>query len=126
VRSQLEEAEALMQVGKKGQFYNAALLIAWAGLEAALRHSMSALYQKTKPVTPQTLVRDSAMYGVISRDDATVIETTLKTRNSFAHGYEGVKTTANEVKKIIGIGRRVLDETNQLATNNGLHRMPQK
>jgi len=126
VKNQLREAETLLHSGKRGQFYNAAMLIAWAGLEAALRHSMSALYQKTKPVTPQTLIRDSAMYGVISRGDATVIEAAMKTRNALAHGYEGVKTTAIEIKKIITIGQRVLDETNQLAPHLGLHQMPQK
>lgn len=109
---QLEEAERLMEAGRQGQFYNASLLIAWAGLEAALRYALSTLYQKDKPITPETLVRNSIMYGVISRNDANIIESIMEIRNSVAHGYEGQGASAGDVAGIVEIGKRVLAETN--------------
>jgi Holliday junction resolvase len=84
---QLEEAQVLLRSGKQGKFKSAALMVAWAGLEAAMRYSLSALYQKEKSIASQTLIRDSAIYGVISRNDANVIESIMKTRNLMAHGY---------------------------------------
>ena len=117
--SHLKEAEALIEVDKQGQFTRAALLIAWAGLEAALRYSLSELYHRDRPLNLTSLIRDSTIYGVISRDDSDTIEAIMRKRNSVTHGYGGLVPTEEDIQKIINIGRRILLETsNQSLLNN--------
>jgi hypothetical protein len=114
---QLTEAEQVLSAGTEGQFVNAAFLVAWAGLEAAIRYSLSRLYKRDKSVSQPTLVRDAGMYGVISRQDSEFIEIAMRARNSIAHGYQDVTISKGDIRRIIEIGRRVLAETHdQLST----------
>lgn len=109
---QLAEAEQVLSAGAGGGFRNAALLVAWAGLEAAIRYTLSRQYERDKPVSLPTLVRDAGMYGVISRRDSEFIEGSMKVRNSIAHGYQGVAISKGHIRRIVEVGRKVLLEMN--------------
>ena len=122
---QLTQAESLLETGARGQFNNAALLVAWAGFEAASRFSLSQLYDKRRMATLPTLVRDGVMYGVLSRQDGEFIEKLMQVRNSVAHGYVSKAVTQKDLKRLIGIGKKVLSETmGEITPNNGLQSDP--
>jgi hypothetical protein len=122
---QLTQAENVLEAGPQGSFNNAALLVAWAGFEAAVRLSLSQLYDKDRMATLPTLVRDGVMYGVITRKDGEFIEKLMQLRNSVAHGFASKTVAQKDLKRLIGIGKRVLSETiDEMAPNKRLQSGP--
>ncbi len=113
VLERLDQAEHLLSAGSAGEFVEAALLMAWAGFEAVLRHSLSRLYDRGKPQPHASLLRDAAMYGVITRRDRQSVELAMETRNAVAHGYHVLPVEIRRVRQLIRLGRKILLETEE-------------
>ena len=105
-----EQAESVLGSGKGVAFNNASLLIAWAGIEAAIRYYLNTIYKTNDFGGPQTLIRDAVMYGIVSRKDGEFLESIMLVRNSLSHGLQGRKVLKNQVKRLIKIGKNILNE----------------
>jgi len=84
-------------------------LLAWSGLEAAMRRRTSVEgIRGARPTAPTVLIRMLYAYGVISQEELRHLDVILKTRNSVAHGFEDPKPDKNQVDYLVALGRRLL------------------
>lgn len=83
IRKKAQEAGELSYQGHK----EAALLLAWAAVEGALRRIAVNEKLLTKSKSTPELIKSLVTHGLISRSDYRNIEDWFKARNSIAHGY---------------------------------------
>jgi len=113
----LDQAEHLLGAGGDWEFAEAALLVAWAGFEAVLRLSLARLYGREKPLPPLSLLRDSIMYGVVSKEDSQAVEHAAEVRNALAHGYQPLPVEPQLARRLVELGRTILAETEREASS---------
>jgi REase_AHJR-like len=90
-------------------------LLAWSGLEAAMRHRTSVEgISHVTPTAPTVLMRMLYAYGFISQEELHQLDIILKTRNSVVHGFADPKPNRNQVDYVVAIGRRLLKEKRTL------------
>jgi Holliday junction resolvase len=104
----LDKAVRLLEVDKHEEFKEAALLLAWSGVEAAFRYALFEVYGKKGEKNVLSLIRDSVMYGVVSGVDGKNLDSLLSLRNKVAHGYSGHEVTKNKVTNLIDITKRAI------------------
>jgi hypothetical protein len=103
-----EEAEIASKAGAP----RAALLIAWAGLEAILRRVAAHSGLRSRVGTqPVVLLRELVTEGRITGTDLVVIEDLRQKRMSAAHGLSPVTIPTNIVKLIKDISNHLLSST---------------
>lgn len=84
VRDLLNEARALARAGHS----RSGLLIAWAGLEAAMRIAARANLVWNERADAWRLMRELVTEGLVSRDDYTRLTDWFRLRSAFAHGMQ--------------------------------------
>ena len=84
IAKRLEEAEQSLQVGLP----EAAFLLAWSALEAAMRALVEAHGVSVTQITsPRFLLDQTTFLGLISRDEYDELSRMLKYRNTIVHGF---------------------------------------
>jgi len=102
----IQAPEQLLELG----FAEAALLLAWASLEATLR----LLARKEDIVLdrfdPLYVLNQAVMHGIISRDEYNFLTKVMKYRNALAHGFKVVDFDRALVKELISTTQYLLQE----------------
>ena len=101
----LEEASVSLKSGA----YRAALLVAWAGLEAALRRvALRAGLQGRIGVQPSVLLRELFAVGEITPDEHRLLEQLRQLRTATAHGLAPTALQVDEVHRVVEVAHRLL------------------
>jgi len=109
----LDQAEQLSRTG----FSRAALVTAWAALEAAMRMRLRASGQKAGwGSMPREMVRELYSAGLLSPDEFQQIETALQRRTQIVHGYssqpDDSDTPEADLVRVLGdVTRRLVSES---------------
>jgi hypothetical protein len=101
----LEAAEKILGAG----FPEAALLLAWATVEAAVRLLTEEEGIELDNLTPSYLLKQAVTNGVISREDYHLLMNALKYRNALAHGFNPSDFDSALVGDLIGTAKRLLE-----------------
>jgi Holliday junction resolvase len=100
----LEAAEKLLQAG----FADAALLLAWSASEATVRLLTEQEAVVLERLAPLYILKQSAMHGVVSREEYYFLTKVLEYRNALAHGFKPMDFEPDVVKEIISMTKRLL------------------
>ena len=104
IAKRLEEAEQSLQVGLP----EAAFLLAWSALEAAMRALVEAYGIPVTHITsPRFLLDQTTFHGLISRDEYDELSRMLKYRNVIVHGFDTDGFDDELVIGLIDIVRRI-------------------
>jgi len=104
----VNKSEYLLSIENDGEFNDMALLAAWSGFEAMIRYALAEFYEKGVEKNVKSLLRDSIMYGVISREDAKFLDSLLLIRNNIAHGFYDKNIKKEKVLKLNEITYRAM------------------
>ncbi len=108
ISKSLTEAEQMARMG----FVPAAVITAWAGLEAAMRMRLRAAGQKAGWGTmPRGMLNELYSSGVLTPDDFRELEKALQLRNEIVHGFSSRGMDAGAVPLLSDIARRLLAES---------------
>jgi hypothetical protein len=111
ISEMFNEAEIAAMAGAK----RAALLLAWAGLEASLRRAAFQAGRKGRVGTqPVVLLRELFAEGRLSPPDNVVIEHLRQMRMSTAHGLNPIEVPTNVVDHIREVSDKLLAATPEL------------
>lgn len=110
----LDQAQALLS--SDSPLLSAALLVAWAGFEGAVRVTIAELYLQDVGPNWVSLIRDAITLGVLPRRDQDFIEHMAQVRNQTAHGLAGVDIESTDVGRLVQHGMRVLQELSSAAS----------
>ena len=103
----LEAAEKVLRSG----FPEAALLLAWATVEATGRLLTEEEEIVLDNLTPSYLLKQAVTNGVISRENYNLFVNALKYRNALAHGFKPSDFDSALVRDLIGTAKRLLEST---------------
>ena len=108
ISKSLTDAEQMASMG----FVPAAVITAWAGLEAAMRMRLRAAGQKAGWGTmPREMLNELYSSGVLTPDDFRELEKALQLRNEIVHGFSSPTVDAGAVRLLGDIARRLLAES---------------
>lgn len=106
IRSQLDEARSALGVG----FRSAAILLAWAALEAVLRRTaLAAGYKGKLRGQPAVLIRELYSLGLLTRNDREMLEAFRQQRTRIAHGLIAEPISEDEVVHLLQFTKRLMD-----------------
>jgi hypothetical protein len=105
-----DEAQRLIELGHD----EAAVMLAWAATEAALRLLAEREAVEIQRSTPAALLKQLVVLGVISRDQYNQLWQTFQTRNAIAHGF-AAREAARAAESVILAGRELLQEVQKAA-----------
>jgi len=112
IEGMLVEAEQALFAGAS----RAALMVAWAGLEATLRRIASQEGRQGKVgVAPHILLRELFATGGLSAEESRSLEMIRQTRTAAAHGLAQPEVHPELVDQLIEMTRRLLPKVRQLA-----------
>jgi len=111
VASLLREASALANTCDATESRIAPLLVAWAGLEAAIRHNLEIQYRNAGWSGHSSLIREAATLGLVSRDDLDFLESAFRLRNRAAHGERVGPAQVVDVERLLRLAQQILAET---------------
>lgn len=97
--------EALSQLGE----YRAALVMAWALLEGALR-AVEEGEASARPLTPGSVVQKLVMDGLLDQASGTRLRSLVELRNRTVHGDIAVQVSPADVATVLNAVRLVLRE----------------
>jgi hypothetical protein len=106
----LPQEIAVQSPGIDEAIRQSAFLHAWAGLEAASRHSLQRDHRKME-LQPTVLIRELYATGRISLPEYHLLETNRQMRNSLVHGFGPISVHPNQVQSIVELARRLLSST---------------
>lgn len=86
----------------------AAFLFAWVALEAALLASPQKSSTGRTSSTPWTLIRNAAMDGLLSREDARALERLFRIRNALLHAADEIPPLQVDVENLRRIAQELL------------------
>lgn len=109
----IEEVETLIQLNQ----IRAALVIAWATLEAAMRRVCSEAELYMPKTTPSELLRTLYGNGNLSRKEFDLLRDTYRLRTEVAHGLISPPFDAIDIKGIIAMIRRLLTGQTEQSNN---------
>lgn len=78
----------------------AAFLLAWSALEAALRSEGSSTDASKPAKAPLSLVRDAVILGMLDRKDMPRLESLFRIRNSVVHGIGGEVPSQSDIADV--------------------------
>jgi uncharacterized protein YutE (UPF0331/DUF86 family) len=110
VSRSLDQAQQLSGMG----FSRAALITAWASLEAAMRMRLRALGQEAGwGSMPRQMMKELYSAGVLPPDEFNRLELAFQLRNQIAHGFSSpVESEARDDVRLLGeIARRLVSES---------------
>lgn len=99
IESALDEAAALLRAGHHG----AALLMAWAATEAALRRLAAKESISAERSEANALLNRLTAYGVLTRQQYRALRSALEVRNALAHGLRAASVEPSQVRALIDI-----------------------
>jgi hypothetical protein len=106
IRFQLDEARSALQAG----FRSAAILLAWAALEAVLRRTaLIAGYKGKLRGQPSVLIRELYSLGQLTRTDRELLEALRQQRTRIAHGLIAEPISEDEVINLLQVTKRLMD-----------------
>ncbi len=106
IRFQLREAQSALSTG----LASAAVLLAWAALEAALRRTaLDAGYKGKVRVQPTVLIRELFALGRLTRDEVEMLESARQLRTAIAHGLLSQLFDDEVVVRIVRLTDRLLN-----------------
>jgi hypothetical protein len=89
----------------------AAYLVAWAGLEAAMRYrSRLAKIAPAKPASAVVLIRNLFSHGLLNSKEMRRLDSAYKMRSRAAHGFPGTRIRRTDVDYVTSLARRLLEE----------------
>jgi hypothetical protein len=100
----LRDVEKLLN-GGRGE---AALLTAWAAIEAILRVSARRERLPLRRYDPQVLVETHYVYGDLSREEYDRLRRSLQDRDALVHGFQPEGLAPGDTPYLLGIARRLL------------------
>lgn len=106
----ISKAKRLLEVDRNDEFSDAAFLLAWSAMEAAIRYALAEIYGQKDQKKVISLIRDSVMYGIVSREDGKYLDSLLSIRNRIAHGYSSQEVMKKEVNELIELVNRTIAE----------------
>lgn len=83
------------------KFAHAVLLSAWAIVEGALRVYLYSNKPEMLRRSPRSIVRDAVMYGFITANEGSFLDSVAEVRNAVAHGATTIKVTQKMLKKLL-------------------------
>jgi uncharacterized protein YutE (UPF0331/DUF86 family) len=112
IKLHLQTAEQLIAEGRG----EAAFLIAWATLEAAMRRSLRVAGDRAVwPATPRTLLNELYANGIFSVAEFAQLEHLYQHRNRLAHGFAVESLDAGSAQSLLAISRRLLADAHPAA-----------
>ena len=85
-----------------GQYSHAVLLSAWAIVEGVLRKYLYTGAHVAQQVrSPQSLVRDSVMVGLLQMEDGEFLDKMASARNRVAHGAVNERVTVQDLERLV-------------------------
>lgn len=96
-----DDAEMICDTGST----EAALLLAWAGAEAALRLAIQQEGIALTDVNPAFILKKAVTEGLIARSDYELAARAMKYRNAVAHGYEAPEFDRSLVQDLTRLTR---------------------
>jgi hypothetical protein len=107
VKLQIQEALNSLRHGLE----SAAVLLAWAALEAALRRSaLHAGYKGKVRVQPTILIRELHALGLLNREQVQLLESARQQRTRIAHGLSSAPVDRDVVLQIIRLAEHLLSD----------------
>jgi len=103
----LEEAESLNALGHT----QAAFILAWAGVEAAMRLNAEREGLRQDRGSPMLLAKVLHSFGLLSEHDFRLLEDAFRLRNAAVHGYEVGTNCPYPVNDLVRIGKVLVSET---------------
>jgi hypothetical protein len=100
----IEEAEKLLESG----FSEAALLLAWSAVEAAVRRLAEEEGIVVDRFLSLHILKQAVANGVISREDYNLLMRAMKYRNALAHGFKTTDFDSALVRELISAAKRIL------------------
>jgi uncharacterized protein YutE (UPF0331/DUF86 family) len=102
----LQDSERLLDAGA----VEAAILIAWATSEAAVRLLVTEEGITLDRPLSEVVIKQAVMNGVISREDYEFLEQAMKYRNALAHGYKVSNLDPMLAKELIQTTKHILED----------------
>ena len=102
----LQHVEALLQAGDS----RAALVFAWAALEAAMRQTASSVGLYTPRTSPAELIQTLYGNGLLTWEEFEVLRDSYRVRTEIVHGLVSPPITPDHVRAVVGVVRRLLTE----------------
>lgn len=90
---------------------NAALLITWSAVEAAMRYASKSYDIDLPDFRPTTLIGRLYQDGVVGREDYNFLLECMRIRNAVAHGFRGETPKAEFVRRLRQLALRLLDNS---------------
>jgi hypothetical protein len=103
------DAERLAASGE----LTAACLLAWSGVEAALRRLASQAGLNLESTSPLYLLNALATEGLLAQPDYATLNSLFRLRNSLAHGLKSTSITRDAPAFLIDLTRRIVAPANQ-------------
>src|SRR5262249_6080288 len=103
----LAEAERLLETG----FAEAALLRAWSASEATVRLLTEEEGIVLDRFTPQAILKEAVMHGVIAREEYHFLTRVLLYRNAVSHGFTTQDFAPNLVEELLSMTKQMLQAT---------------
>lgn len=110
VERRYEEAHSLAASGHD----DAAVLIAWAATEGALRLLAERNAVPVQRASTSALLKQLTALGVIAREQYDTLWTLYQERNAIAHGF-AAQRVPHSAEQVIGVGRELLAEGRRAA-----------
>lgn len=107
ILSNVEAAEHLLEAG----FSEAALLLAWSAVEAAVRLLTEEEHIVLDCHTPIYILKQAVMHGVISRDEYRVLTKIMEYRNALIHGFQPSHFEPTHITELTSTTKRLLHST---------------
>lgn len=85
------------------KFAHAVLLSAWAIAEGALRVYLYSNKPEKLNRSPRSIVRDAVMYGFITANEGSFLDSVAEIRNAIAHGNTTTKVTPKMLTKLLSL-----------------------
>lgn len=99
------------------KFDDVALLYLWSIIEAVLRFGLSLSEIESKGKNVKSLLRDSIVFGIISKYDYETFFSLMAKRNSISHGFLEESVTRNELERALNLIKRIYNELSRQEVN---------
>jgi hypothetical protein len=100
----LQHVESLLQAGDS----RAALVFAWAALEAAMRQAASSVELYTPRTNPAELISTLYGNGLLTREEFDVLRESYRVRTAIVHGLVSPSVAPDLVRAVVDVVRRLL------------------
>jgi uncharacterized protein YutE (UPF0331/DUF86 family) len=97
------KVKALSNISSESRddFSHAILLSAWAVVEGALRMYLNSNTPEKLGRSPRSIVRDAVMYGYITANEGSFLDSVAELRNVIAHGTSTRHISSSMIKKLL-------------------------